>query len=58
MKLKELIEKIEIRAIKRAMVKHGNNKSQVAKELGLKRTTLVEKAKKYNLSSFGKGEIL
>ncbi len=43
------IKNLEKRAIQSALQKHNGNMSQVAKELGLGRTTLYRKLKKYDL---------
>ena len=43
------IEKLEKSAIKKALLKHSGNLSNAAKELGLGRTTLYRKMKKYGI---------
>jgi len=43
------IKSLEKRAIQRALLTHNGNMSQVAKELGVGRTTLYRKIKKYDL---------
>ncbi|MFN3505449.1 MAG: sigma-54 interaction domain-containing protein [Caldimicrobium sp.] len=48
--LSELLKNIEIFYLKRALDLSGGVKSKAAKLLGLNRTTLIEKLKKYNLA--------
>lgn len=49
--IKTIIEEIEKKAIVRAMALTDGNKQQAAAYLGLQRTTLCMKIKKYNLFS-------
>lgn len=48
--LSDLLKNIEIYYLKRALELSGGVKSKAAKLLGLNRTTLIEKLKKYNLA--------
>ncbi len=48
--LNKLIEEVEIKAIKWALQKSGGNKAKASKLLGLKRTTFIEKLRKYKLN--------
>lgn len=41
------VEKLERSMIDAAMLAHGGNKAHAAKYLGINRTTLVEKMRKY-----------
>nr|NQU92366.1 sigma-54-dependent Fis family transcriptional regulator [Bacteroidota bacterium] len=43
------LEELEKKAIEKALLKHGGNLSNAAKELGLGRTTLYRKMEKYDL---------
>jgi transcriptional regulator with PAS, ATPase and Fis domain len=47
--LKQLIADTERRAIQRALEKTGNNRAEAAKKLGIHRTGLYQKLKKYNI---------
>jgi hypothetical protein len=47
--LKSTLEDLEIKEIKKSLVKFQNNHSEMAKYLGLKRTTLLMKMKKYKI---------
>ncbi|MFN8369459.1 MAG: helix-turn-helix domain-containing protein [Bacteriovoracaceae bacterium] len=49
--LKSYIENIEIKIINQALEITNQNKNQAAKLLGLNRTTLIEKLKKFNKST-------
>jgi len=49
--IKEIIEEIEKVCIRRAMALSDGNKQHAADYLGLRRTTLCMKIKKYNLFS-------
>jgi len=51
--IKEIIEEIEKTCIRRALALTDGNKQHAADYLGLRRTTLCMKIKKYNLSSPG-----
>ncbi len=52
--LRETLERVELRIIRAYLSKVGGNKSRAASLLGLKRTTLVEKLKRYaNLQQVG-----
>ncbi len=46
--LKSFIENIELKIINQALEITNQNKNQAAKLLGLNRTTLIEKLKKFN----------
>lgn len=48
--LKFAVEDLEKKMIKDALERLGGNKSQAAKELGISRSNLIQKAKQYNLS--------
>lgn len=47
--LKFILEEIEQAAIVRALALFDNNRTEAAKYLGLKRTTLVEKIRKHKI---------
>lgn len=47
--LKEFIEQIEIQIIEAALLKAENNVAKTARMLGLNRTTLIEKMRKYQI---------
>jgi DNA-binding NtrC family response regulator len=49
--LNEAVEKVEQETIKRALQKTHHNKAQTAKLLGLNKSVLYRKLKKYNLTS-------
>ena len=44
------VEDIEKHRINHALVAHDGNKSQAAKDLGIGRTNLIAKCKKYNIA--------
>lgn len=50
--LPSLLEKIEVRYIKRALKASSGNQAGAARILGLKRTTLVEKLRKYRMGIY------
>lgn len=47
--LKEMVEELEKAVLIRTLEKHGDNKTRVAKELGLSRNGLMKKMKRYRL---------
>jgi len=49
--LKEIVEDTERIAIVNAMLSHGGQKTKSAKSLGISRTQLYEKIKKYNIDA-------
>ena len=48
----EVLKRTEIRHIKSVLRRNGGVKAAAAKELGIKRTTLIEKLRRYNLVEF------
>lgn len=52
--LNQALSSLECEFIRQAIVRAGGNKSRAAELLGLKRTTLIEKLRKYNLEKEGK----
>ncbi len=45
------LEELEVEAIRVALLQHGGNRARAAKELGIHRSTLLRKIKRYDLSS-------
>lgn len=52
--LKDIFEEIEKRAIRKTLLEYEGNKFQTAKKLGISRTSLYEKIKKYDLEMLTK----
>lgn len=50
--LRGTLEACEREAIKAALDKHEGNRSKAAKSLGINRTTLIEKIKKFGLQTY------
>lgn len=49
MTLKQMVEELEVKALKNAMEKHRGNKTMAARELGLSRFGLLKKLQRYRL---------
>jgi transcriptional regulator with GAF, ATPase, and Fis domain len=47
--LKEMVESLERKVLSEMLVKHGNNNTRIARELGLSRFGLMKKLKRYGL---------
>ena len=54
--LKDMITEIEISMIKQALEQTSGVVAKAAETLGLRRTTLIEKMKKYGLSATGQAQ--
>lgn len=54
--LNQALSSLECELIRQAIVRAGGNKSRAAELLGLKRTTLIEKLRKYNFEKDGKND--
>jgi DNA-binding NtrC family response regulator len=54
--LNQLVEKLERETIRQGLLRTGNNKSQLARELGISRSNLILKIAKYGLNQLGAGE--
>jgi transposase len=48
--LKQIVREVETRAITRVLIETDYNKKEAARRLGLERTTLVEKCKRYGIA--------
>jgi two-component system, NtrC family, response regulator HupR/HoxA len=54
--LNQLVEKLERETIRQGLLRTGNNKSQLARELGISRSNLILKIAKYGLNQLGARE--
>ena len=45
----DALEQVEREAVAQALARHGNNRTRAARELGIHRSTLIRKIKRYGL---------